>query len=490
LKSAARHGYDAVVTDLDSLDAYAIAEAVRAGEVSPVALVDQSLARIEEVNPEVNAFTVTFAERAREDARRIELAVQRGEDVGPLAGVPISIKDHIWMKGELATNGSRALESFRPDVDAVPVARIKQSGAVIVGKTNNPEFCYRGYTDNPLWGTTRNPWNLERTPGGSSGGAGAAVAARMTPLSVGTDGGGSVRIPAAFCGVVGLKPTFGVVPKLPGFSGWPTLSVDGPLTRSVRDAALLLQVMAGTHSADPLSYPAPRHEYLAAALGDAGLSGLRVAWSVDMGIAPVEPDVRAAFLRAVETFAETGCDLVEAHPQADHPVSIWNTIATVEGYASEGPLLERFESLMAPDTVEIVRAGEAVSGREYMDAQLERLAYTRVWLEFFDEFDLLLTPMMQMTAFPVGVAAPTQIDGRPVDPFFDDWCHLCYPANLTGQPAISLPNGLGDDGLPVAIQITGRRFEDDTVLAAAAAWERLAPWAEARPPALTGIGPR
>jgi Asp-tRNA(Asn)/Glu-tRNA(Gln) amidotransferase A subunit family amidase len=477
------------VTDLDSLDAYAIADAVRAGEVSPVTLVDEALARIAELDPQIGAFTVTFEDNAREQARRVEAAVQRGEDVGPLAGVPISIKDHIWMQGEPATNGSRALEGFRPEEDAVPVSRIKQSGAVIVGKTNNPEFCYRGYTDNPLWGVTRNPWNLDRTPGGSSGGAGAAVAARMTPLSVGTDGGGSVRIPAAFCGVVGLKPTFGLVPKLPGFSGWPTLSVDGPLTRSVRDAALLLEVMAGTHPADPLSYPSPNRDYVAAALGEGDLSGLRIAWSTDIGFAPVEPDVGAAFERAVETFAGAGCDLTEAHPDAPDPLALWNTIATVEGYASEGPLLERFESVMAPDTVEIIKAGASVSGREYVDAQLERYAYTRTWLEFFEQYDLLLTPMMQMTAFPVGVAAPTEIDGKPVDPFFDDWCHLCYPANLTGQPAISLPNGLGDDGLPVAIQLTGRRFDEETVLRAAAAWERLAPWADAAPPVLAGAGP-
>jgi Asp-tRNA(Asn)/Glu-tRNA(Gln) amidotransferase A subunit family amidase len=475
------------VSDLDSLDAAAIATAVRAGDVSPVALADQAIARIEELDPLLNAFTVTFAEQARAQARRVEDAVRRGEAVGPLAGVPMSIKDHVWMAGELATDGSRALQDFRPERDAVPVARIKAADAVIVGKTNNPEFCYRGFTDNPLWGLTRNPWNTDRTPGGSSGGAGTAVAARMTPVSLGTDGGGSVRIPAAFCGVAGLKPTFGLVPKLPGFPGWPTLSVDGPLARSVRDLGLLLDVMAGPHPADPLSYPSPRSGFAAAA-ERADVAQLRIAWSADLGFAPVEQDVRSAFLRAVERLSEAGWQLVEAHPSAEHPVAIWNTIATVEGYASEGALLERFESLLDPDTVGILRAGEGVSGRVYVEAQLARLDYTTSWLEFFDEFDLLLTPMMQMTAFPVEIPAPAEIDGQPVDQFFDDWCHFCYPANLTGQPAASLPNGFGDDGLPVALQITGRRFEDDIVLAAAAAWERLAPWADAMPPVLSGTG--
>jgi Asp-tRNA(Asn)/Glu-tRNA(Gln) amidotransferase A subunit family amidase len=475
------------VTALDELDAYAAAAAVRSGDVTPVELVEHALARIVDLDGELNAFTVTFPERAREEARAIERAVRAGEDVGPLAGVPISIKDHIWLKGELATNGSRALEDFRPEEDAVPVGRIKKGGAVIVGKTNNPEFCYRGSTDNALWGLTRNPWNLERTPGGSSGGAGASLAARMTPLAVGTDGGGSVRIPGSFCGVIGLKPTFGLVPKMPGFHGWHTLSVDGPMTRTVRDAGLLLATMAGPHPADDLSYPSSQSRYLSAALEERDLSDLRVAWSVDIGIAPVERDVREAFLRGVETFAATGCELREAHPQTGDPVAVWNTIATIEGYASEGPLLERFEHLIEPETVEIIRAGEGKGAREYVEAQYERSRYTRAWLEFFEDFDLLLTPMMQMTAFSAGITAPAEIDGQAVDPFFDDWCHLCYPANLTGQPAISVPNGRGRDGLPIGLQIIGRRFGEATVLAAAAAWERLAPWADALPPLLVEL---
>ncbi len=464
------------------MDAYAAAAAIRDRELSPVELVDAALARIEALDRHVNAFTVSFPERARAEARAVERAAAAGEPLGRLAGVPISIKDHIWMKGELATNGSRALAHFRPDEDAVPVARIKASGCVIIGKTNNPEFCYRAFTANELFGVTRNPWNLERTPGGSSGGAAACVAARMAPLAIGTDGGGSVRIPASFCGVVGLKGTFGLVPKLPGFHGWPTLSVDGPFGTSVRDAALLLEVMAGPHPADDLSYPGPERGYVDAATEERDLSGLRVAFSADIGIAPVEQDVRTRFHEAIETFRRVGCEVVEAHPPAVNPVPLWNTLATIEGYASEGPILERSPELIEPETAEIIRAGEGKSAREYLEAQFERAAYARGWLEFFEEFDLLLTPMMQMTAFPLGIAAPAEIDGVPVDPFFDDWCHLCYPANLTGQPAISLPNGFGGDGLPVGLQIMARRFDEVTLLAAAAAWERLAPCADAVPP--------
>jgi Asp-tRNA(Asn)/Glu-tRNA(Gln) amidotransferase A subunit family amidase len=464
------------------MDAYEAAAAVRAREVSPVELVEQSLERIEALDRDLNAFTVTFPDAALERARTVERAVAAGDPVGPLAGVPISIKDHIWLRGELATNGSRAFADFRPNEDAVPVARVKAAGAVIVGKTNNPEFCYRGYTANEVFGVTRNPWNLDRTPGGSSGGAGACVAASMTPLSIGTDGGGSVRIPASFCGVVGLKQTFGLVPKMPGFRGWPTLSIDGPLAQSVRDAALLLEVTAGPHPADDLTYPAPTGAYVAAAIEGRDLSGLRVAWSADLGIAPVERDVRARFRGAVDTFARLGCELVEAHPETGTPVPLWNTIATIEGYASEGPVLERSPELIEPETAEIVRAGAGKTAQEYLDAQVERAAYARVWLEFFERFDLLLTPTMQLTAFPVGIASPTEIDGVPVDPFFDDWCVPSYPANLTGQPAISLPCGFGGDGLPVGLQIMARRFDEPTLLAAAAAFERLAPWADEIPP--------
>ena len=214
---------------------------------------------------------MTLADSALECAAAIDAAVARGQDVGPLAGVPVSIKDTLWMRGALATNGSLALRDFVPDRDCVPVARIRAAGATIVGKTNNPEFCYRGYTDNALWGVTRNPWNRERTPGGSSGGAGASVAAGMTPMAVGTDGGGSVRIPASYCGLVGVKPTFGLVPKEPGFPGWKTLSIIGPLTRTVRDAAALLEVMAGVDPGDDMSYPGGDREFCGR--GRCGFSG-------------------------------------------------------------------------------------------------------------------------------------------------------------------------------------------------------------------------
>jgi Asp-tRNA(Asn)/Glu-tRNA(Gln) amidotransferase A subunit family amidase len=449
------------------MDAWATAGEVRARRVSPVEVVEEALRAIDALDPQVNGFTVVLADEARARAREIE-----PNPVGPLAGVPIAIKDHIWMRGAPATNGSIALRDFVPDEDCACVARLRDAGAVIVGKTNNPEFCYRGITDNAVYGLTRNPWSLDHTPGGSSGGSAAAVAAGMLPFALGTDGGGSIRIPSSFCGVAGLKPTFGLVPKLPGFRGWPTLSVDGPIARSVRDLALTLQVMAGPAAADDLTWPVP--------IGDApDVSTLRVAFSEDLGFAPVEPAVREAFRRAIAALGSW--NLVEAHPPPVPPTALWNAVALAEGFASEGPLLAAHEAELTEGTAEIIRAGASITATEYLDAQHERSLYTRAWSEFFADHDLLLLPTMQLTALPVGVLSPTHIDGEPIDPFFDDWCTFCLPANLTGQPAASVPIGADAGGLPIGLQIIGRRWEDATVLAAAAAVEQVLPWADRRP---------
>ena len=450
-----------------SLDAVAMAAAVRSGETTAEQLVAEALACIDRHDGEVNAFTVVLRDEALARAREIDAA--EAGTLGPLAGVPVSVKDHIWMAGQPATNGSAALRDFVPTEDAVPVARLRAAGAVVVGKTNNPEFCYRGYTDNEVWGLTRNPWSLDRTPGGSSGGAGASVAYGATPLGLGTDGGGSIRIPAAFCGVVGHKPTFGLVPKLPGFRGWPSLSVDGPLTRTVRDAALALSVMAGSAPADPSTWPVS-----VGRLETIDWSRLRVAVSEDLGWAPVEQVVRSAFRAAVDELADEGARVVEAHPDAPYPTQLWNDVALPEGFASEGPLLAH--PGIDTTTRGIIEAGRAATAQDYLDAQERRRELTRVWEAFFEEYDVLLAPSMPVPAFSTDVEGPASIDGTPVDPFFDDWCVLALPANLTGQPACAVPTGLAPDGLPVGMQVLGPRWSDSRVLSVAAAWERLHPW--------------
>ncbi|MGI8760882.1 MAG: amidase [Jatrophihabitantaceae bacterium] len=440
------------------------AAGVRAGELSAVEVVASALARIEELDPALNAFTITTADEALAQAEQVD----RGERAGPLAGVPISVKDHVWVRGLPASNGSRALGEFVAERDCVCVARLVEAGAIVVGKTNNPEFCYRGVTVNELWGETGNPRDPARTAGGSSGGAAASVASGMVALAIGTDGGGSIRIPAAFCGAAGLKPTFGLVPKLPGHRGWPTLSVTGPIGADVADLALALSVMAGPSPLDPLSYPAPPTDYLAA-VREPDWSGLRVAVSEDLGFAELDPDVRTVYAAALDRIADAGAHIVQAHPEPCEPSPLWDPIALAEGYASDGPLVEACPELVGADAAAIAMAGKAISAREYLDAQDARARYTTVWLRFFDDVDVLLTPAMPVTAFELGRLGPASIGGTPVPESFDGWCALALPANLAGLPAASVPIGAGQHGMPVGLQVLGTRWADATVLRAAAA---------------------
>jgi Asp-tRNA(Asn)/Glu-tRNA(Gln) amidotransferase A subunit family amidase len=450
-------------------DATALAERIRTREVSPVEAVEESLARIEQLNGKLNAFTIVLGEQALEQARGAEAALARGEDVGPLCGVPYSVKDVTWVEGLPSTNGCEALADFVAPADAVVVERMRAAGAILMGKTNNPEFCFRGVTENEVYGVTRNPWNLERTPGGSSGGAGASVASGMTPIALGSDGGGSVRIPSAFCGITGLKTTMGRVPDGPGHPGWATLTVNGPMARSVRDLELVGGVLAGPHPVDYLSAPA----WPAPGAGSA--APLRLAATVDLGFAPVEQDVRRAFNDAVARLRDAGWSVDDAAPPTGNPNDLWTKIAVAEGYAAARKLLEERRDLITEDGIELLEAGKGVSAADYYDAMRERAAFGQAWAGFFEEYDVLLTPQMQMTALPLGIKAPAEIDGEPIDPFYDDWCGFCLPANLTGQPAISVPCGFGDDGLPIGLQLMAPRFREDLALRVAAAYEEVAP---------------
>jgi Asp-tRNA(Asn)/Glu-tRNA(Gln) amidotransferase A subunit family amidase len=451
-------------------DAYGLAAHLRLGRGTATEAVTASLAAIEDRRTDLNALTEVFGEAALAAAAASDARLARGAG-GALEGVPVTVKDHIWMAGVRATNGSLALADFVPPEDCVAVRRLRAAGAVIVGKTNNPEFCYRGITDNLVFGLTRNPRDLGRTPGGSSGGAGASVAAGLTHLALGTDGGGSIRIPASFCGVAGHKPSFGLVPKEPGFKGWKSLSVDGPLATSVRDAALMLSVLAGADPADDTTAPVDVGDLVGPAVAPGSLQGVRVAYSADLGFAPVDAAVRSAFADAVSVLASLGATVTAAAPPTGDPTALWNTIALAEGYASEGPLLAQWRDRMSPGIAELVEAGATITAGAYVDALHERNAYARVWSSFFADHDVLVTPTMQMTAFPVGQLRPATIEGRPVDPFFDDWCTLCLPANLAGLPATSVPAGLDGDGLPIGLQITGPRWSDARTLRVAAAYE-------------------
>lgn len=456
-------------------DAVATALAVRSGRESAEASVRAALERIGAADPAVNAITWVDPD-ALAQAAALDARIAAGEDPGPLAGVPVTVKDHVWLAGAPATNGSRALAGHVPDETAVCVERLLGAGAIVVAKTNNPEFCYRGTTANDVYGTTRNPRDTSRTAGGSSGGAAASVAAGLVPLAVGTDGGGSIRIPSAFCGVYGLKPTFGLVPKMPGFRGWPTLSVDGPIAASVRDLALALAVMCGPSPADPLSYggrgDVPSSWVDLPAAAPLPLAGLRVAASEDLGVAQVDQEVRQRFRRVVEALEEAGARITWAAPAVAEPCPLWDAVALPEGYASEGPLLASSPELVGADAAAIIRAGDVPVAR-YLDAQHERAGFTRTWLRFFDDHDVLLTPAMPVVAFEADRLAPRSIAGQPVPESFDAWCALALPANLAGTPAVSLPTGTNGHGLPIGLQVTSARGTDWQLLRTCAAIDEV-----------------
>lgn len=458
------------------LPAMEIASRVQSGEISAIELTEMSLDRITELDSKLGAFTVVLAERARRSARQVQERIAAGDHL-PLAGLPLAVKDHIWLAGAPATNGSRALADFVPSEDSLAVSRLIAAGAIVVGKTNNPEFCYRGDTYSPMYGLTRNPWNPDLTPGGSSGGSAVAVATGMAAIAIGTDGGGSIRIPAVFCGIAGHKPTFGLVPTQPGFRGWPTLSVFGPMARSVPDLATMFRVMTGFHPTDPsMVGKAQPHEFAATSpLKD--LKGLRIAVSEDFGFARVEPQIRAAFRNAVAHLAELGCELEDAHPVTKDPVPLWWTIATAESFASEASLLDRAE-LIAPDSLRTIRMGEAISVRQYLDGQHEKNEFARTWESFLERFDLIVSPGEQVLPFSVDQPEPSR-NGKVVE---GDWWGMDCVANLTGQPATSVPCGITDGGLPVGIQFMGRRFDDERVLQVAATFEKLVRGPLAHPP--------
>ena len=468
-------------TDLCFTAATDLAGMIRRKEVSPVEVTEAVLARIERLNPAINAYCTITADEALAAAREAEAAVMRGAARGPLHGVPISIKDLTITKGVRTTRGSRLYADAVPDEDAPVVERVKAAGAIIVGKTNTPEFGWKGDTSNPLFGATKNPWDpaREASAGGSSGGAGAAVAAGLAPLALGTDGAGSIRIPASFCGIVGLKQQLWRVPTYPP-SPVETVAHTGPMARTVRDAALLLNVIAGPDERDRLSLPASGEDWLLACEG--GVRGLRVAWSPDLGYAAVDPEVARIAATAARRFADNlGCTVEEAHPgfadpgRAGRIIFYGGVAANVAGLPPEraaliDPALAR---ALEEETV-------GLTALDYIGANAVRQALWDTLRRYFARYDLLLTPTIAVPPFRAGGEGPREVASRAVERF--GWTPFTYPFNLSGNPALTVPVGFTTTGLPVGLQIVGRRFDEATVLRAGAAFEAAQPWAELRPP--------
>ena len=450
-------------------------------KVSPVEVTELYFSRIDELDSQLNSYLTLTPDEAMRSAKAAEEAVMRGDSLAPLHGLPTSIKDLEITRDIRTTAGSLVFEDRIPDEDSTVVERVRGAGAVILGKTNTPEFGLLGATENRLGDHCRNPWNTDRTTGGSSGGAGAAVAAALCSLATGSDGGGSIRIPASFCGVYGIKPTQGRVPRYSGAAApiiANQLSQSGPMTRTVRDSALLLQVLAGHDPRDHSSLRDAPPDFVAAA--DRDIKGLRVAWSPDFGYAAVEPEVVDISSRAAKVFEELGCSLEASDLTLESPFDAFWSLFSANIYSIYGYLLDDDADRLTWYAMECLENGARVSGSQYTKAlgQLDRVKAQ--FAEQFERYDLLLSPTMAVDAFPVG-RYPKQIAGREVEPF---WGYLpfTFPINMAGHPAASIPCGFSADGLPVGLHVIGRRGDEATVIAASAAFERAKPWAQERPP--------
>jgi len=446
-----------------------LVDRLRRRDISAVEALEVVLARADALEAIINPFSVRLDERARAAARHADTLLSEGRG-GPLTGLPVTAKDSQWLAGVESAHGSLTMRGFVPERTAVVLERLEASGAVIFAKTAVPEFCYTGICESPVHGRTSNPWDVSRVPGGSSGGAGAAVAAGIGAVSMGGDGGGSIRIPAAFCGVVGFKPTFGAIPREPSADAWRTLVSVGPLTRSVADAGLIFRTLVGAdprdrHSIeiDDLDHPAPEP------------GRLRVVVSEDLGFAALDDDARRVFRRAIATLAGAGVSVVDDDPGLTSSVGIWASIAAAEArWAEEHAWNERREE-MTDRARDFIAFGETITAETYVEAQFERERIHAAYLDLFMRTgaDVLLTPTLGLEAFPHGTTFPRSIGDRDVDPAWMDWAPFLYDANLCGYPALSLPIGFGDDGLPMAMQVLGRRGADGLVLAASETIEAI-----------------
>tara|TARA_Y100000588_G_scaffold377634_1_gene457004 strand:- start:1424 stop:2842 length:1419 start_codon:yes stop_codon:yes gene_type:complete len=457
--------------DIDFAPAYELAALIHSGELSPVVLMERSLARIGQLNPSLNAFVEVDAEGALQQAEVVAQLLADGKEIGPFAGLPLGVKDLENVAGFVTTRGSRLYADNRVDFDDVLVGRLKDAGAIVVGKTNTPEFGHLPFTDNELFGATRNPWDLERTPGGSSGGSSAALAAGMVPLATASDGGGSIRIPACYTGLYGLKPSQGRTPIAPRpIPTWLSISCYGPLTRCVRDAAIYLDVVAGPHPEDPESLPVPGISY--AETLEEPLPKLRIAFNETLGVTRVQNDVVREVRAAAETFAAMGHEVEENKDTIPEMGGWW---ARVSAFQSLGQEWENYSTQHDKFTERYARQLDRALDvgptdfQEFLKCRGELVSWTA---RLFERYDLLLTPTLPTEPFPAAGPVPREIEGQ-VGP---NGIAFTYPFNFTGHPAASVPAGLTDSGLPCGLQIVGPRHRDDLVLRSSYAYEQARPF--------------
>ena len=455
--------------DLCFLPAHELARRIRARELSALEVMEAHLSQIERINPAINAIVTLLPERGRDGARAVDAMLARGEEPGPLAGLPIAHKDLLSTRGVRTTFGSRIFQDFIPDADAILAERLRAAGAVMIGKTNTPEFGAGSQTFNEVFGATRNPYDLTKTCGGSSGGAAAALAAGLLPIADGSDLGGSLRNPAAFCNVVGFRPSAGRVPNWPSIMPWFDLAVLGPMARTVQDAALLFSAIAGPDPRAPLSLQDPGSSF-AGPLARS-FKGARIAWSADLGGLPIEPEITRVLDSQRVVFEGLGCIIEEATPDLRDADEIFQVLRAWDFELSFNELLRRHRPLMKDTVIWNIEQGARLTGPQVGAALVKRTQLFHRMRQFMERYDFIAAPVTQVMPFPVAVPYPTSINGIEMRTYLD-WMRACSHITVTGAPAISVPAGFGEAGLPVGLQIVGRHQEDFSVLQIAHAFEQ------------------
>ncbi|MHA2051599.1 MAG: amidase [Promethearchaeota archaeon] len=469
--------------DICFMSACEMAEKIKTQELPSLEITNTLIERIEQINPIVNAYCTTTFDLAREMARKADESVKKREKLGLLNGIPTSIKDLMDTKGIVTTHGSKLYENFVPEQNDIAVQRLIDSGCVILGKTNTPEFGHIALTNNKIFGETKNPWNIETNSGGSSGGAASSVASGLGPLALGSDGGGSIRVPSSCCGVYGLKPTYGRIPSYPRI-GINFLSMDhyGPIVLYVKDAALMLNVMKGYHPADNNSLPDDNIDYLEI-INDKPKK-LRIGYSTSLGFGKIlDDEVKVNILNKVQLFERFDWEVEEANIKIRNPESAFKTLVSV-GYAYDfqKDFKNRVEDL-SPDLIASIKLGLDNSSMNIGKATEKRKQLYEIMHQYFMEYDILVTPTLPCTAFKpewleTGTIFPT-IGKKALS--IISWMTFTYPFNLTGLPAASIPSGWNNSGLPIGMQIVGKRFDEKTVLQVSKALEEIAPWQNKRP---------
>ncbi|HET7357829.1 MAG TPA: amidase [Nocardioidaceae bacterium] len=459
--------------------ARAMASAVTAKQISARELLDLHLERIEQTNPRVNAVVSLDPDRAREQAAAADQKTASGADLGPLHGLPFAFKDTHEVAGWRTTFGSPLRRDYVSKRDELLVERIRAAGVVVIGKTNVPEWAAGSHTFNPIFGTTLNPYDLSRSAGGSSGGAAAALAAGMVPLADGSDMGGSLRNPASFCNVVGLRPSVGRVPTWPTTNAWELTSVAGPMARSVEDLALLLSVVAGPSTRARMSLETAGEAFAPPLEGS--LDGLRVALSVDLGGAfEVDRDVASIVSDQGRVLADAGAKVDEDHPDLTGADRVFRTLRAWQFWALYGSMLERHPDAFKPSLAENIRAGQVLTGADVSAAYQRMTSLAEKIRVFFTKYDVLVLPVSQVPPFDAEQEFPAEVNGRPQATYLD-WMRSAYLLTVTGCPAISVPAGFTSEGWPVGIQVVAAPRAERRLLEVAHAYERLTRVGERRP---------